>query len=98
MSAAEALGVERPQSRARGGAPSVAEDFAWRVLILLNLFRLAVGALLLGAFYLVDEPRIIGAADPVLAWAALVGMLGVGCAELVLLQRRAPSPIIQAYF
>ncbi|HET7133697.1 MAG TPA: ATP-binding protein [Gammaproteobacteria bacterium] len=98
MSAAEALEAERPQPRPREAAKSVAADFAWRVLILLNLFRLAVGALLLAGFYLVDQPRIVGAADPLLAWAALLGMLGFGCAELVLLQRRTPNPTIQTYF
>jgi two-component system sensor histidine kinase PilS (NtrC family) len=98
MFAAEALEVERPQLRGHEASPTVADDFAWRVLILLNLFRLAVGAVLLAAFYLVDEPRIIGSADPLLAWGALIGMLGVGCSELVLLQRRAPNPTIQTYF
>ncbi|HET8697628.1 MAG TPA: ATP-binding protein [Gammaproteobacteria bacterium] len=98
MSAAEALEVERPQPRDREVSPTVADDFAWRVLILLNLFRLAVGAVLLAAFYLVDEPRIIGSTDPLLAWGSLIGILGVGCAELVLLQRRAPNPTIQTYF
>ncbi|HZF31621.1 MAG TPA: ATP-binding protein [Gammaproteobacteria bacterium] len=97
MPAAQTLEVEKPTSRARGGAESVADDFAWRVLILLNLFRLAVGALLLTVFYLVDEPRIVGAADPLLAWETLLGMLGMGCAELVLLQRRVPSPAVQTF-
>jgi two-component system, NtrC family, sensor histidine kinase PilS len=97
MSAAEALEVERPKSRRREAAGSVADDFAWRVLILLNLFRLAVGALLLAVFYLVAEPRVIGATDPLLAWGALLGMLGVGCTELVLLQRRAPNPAVQIF-
>ena len=97
MSAAQTLEVEKPTSRARGAAESVADDFAWRVLILLNLFRLAVGALLLTVFYLVDQPRIIGAADPLLAWGALIGMLGVGCTELVLLQRRVPNPAVQTF-
>ena len=66
-------------------------DFAWRVLILLNLFRLTIGTLLLAVFYLVDEPRIVGETDPELARVALLGMLGVGCAELVLLRRRLPG-------
>src|SRR5262249_50449222 len=35
MSAAEALEVERPKSRGREVTGSVADDFAWRVLILL---------------------------------------------------------------
>jgi two-component system sensor histidine kinase PilS (NtrC family) len=39
----------------------------------------------------------VGETDPNLAWAALLGMLGVGCIELVLLRRRFPSARVQTY-
>ena len=97
MSAVEALEVRRPKP-ARGGAAADTGDFAWRVLILLNLFRLTIATVLLVVFYVVETPRIVGEADPNLAWAALLGMLGVGCAELVLLPRRFPGPTTQTYF
>jgi two-component system sensor histidine kinase PilS (NtrC family) len=73
-----------------GDSMSIAteRDFSWRVLILLNLFRLAVGALLLAIYYLVVDTPIIGESDPELALTTLFTMLGVGCIELVLLQRR----------
>jgi two-component system, NtrC family, sensor histidine kinase PilS len=73
-----------------GDARSIAaeRDFSWRVLILLNLFRLAVGALLLAIFYLVADTPIIGDSDPELAVTTLFAMLGIGCIELILLQRR----------
>src|SRR5690606_22412608 len=66
-------------------------DFGWRVLGLLNLFRLALAAMLLIGFVLVDEPRLVGATHPGLAWRALVAMLGVGCVEMWCLHRRFPA-------
>jgi two-component system sensor histidine kinase PilS (NtrC family) len=97
MSAVDALEIERSESGRRNAAASVADDFAWRVLILLNMFRLTVGALLLAIFYLIGEPRIIGDSDPGLAWSALLGMIGFGCVSLLLLQRRFPSIGVQTF-
>jgi two-component system sensor histidine kinase PilS (NtrC family) len=96
MSAVEAVEVRRLKT-SRGAAPSDTNDFAWRVLILLNLFRLTIATVLLGVFYLVDSPRVVGETDPALAWMALLAMLGVGCAELVLLRRRLLGPEAQTY-
>jgi two-component system sensor histidine kinase PilS (NtrC family) len=93
---AEALEVRR-QKPVRGAVAADSVDFAWRVLILLNLFRLTIATVLLGVFYLVEAPRVVGETDPALAWMALLGMLGVGCAELVLLRRRLLSPKAQTY-
>ena len=96
MSATDALEVARPaRPHRRASQFSDPKDFAWRVLILLNLFRLAVAAMLIAIFYAVDEPRIIGDADPTLAWEALLGMLTVGTVELVLLYRRFPNAMAQ---
>ncbi|HVY66046.1 MAG TPA: ATP-binding protein [Gammaproteobacteria bacterium] len=96
MSAVDALDTERPRSPRPSTEPATG-DFAWRVLILLNLFRLAIGGLLLAVFYLVDAPRIVGENDSTLAWQALIGLLTIGCVELVLLQRRYPSTMLQTY-
>src|SRR5262252_1432403 len=95
MSAVDALEIRRTKA-ARNAPAADAGDFAWRVLILLNLFRLTIGTVLLVMFYLVERPRIVGETDPNLAWGALLGILGVGCAELVLL-RRFPGARVQAY-
>jgi two-component system sensor histidine kinase PilS (NtrC family) len=97
MSAVDALEVERPNPRQRATADAASGDFAWRVLILLNLFRLTVGGLLFAVFYLVDRPRIVGETDPGLAWQALLAMLAMGCVELALLHRRVPNAGIQTY-
>jgi two-component system sensor histidine kinase PilS (NtrC family) len=97
MSAVDAVDTESASSAPPPAATSVTADFAWRVLILLNLFRLSVGAVLLAVFYLVDAPRIVGDTDPELAWRSLIGLLAAGCVFLVLLQRRWPSAATQTY-
>jgi two-component system sensor histidine kinase PilS (NtrC family) len=97
MAAIDALATERQSARQRSATLPATADFTWRVLILLNLFRLALGALLLAVFYLVDEPRIVGETNAELAWRALIGLLGMGCAELFLLQRRTPNARAQTY-
>jgi two-component system sensor histidine kinase PilS (NtrC family) len=96
MSAVEAVEVRREKTR-HATAVGDLGDFAWRVLILLNLFRLTIGTVLLAVFYVVESPRIVGEADPRLAATALLGMLGVGCAELLLLGRRFPAARVQTY-
>jgi two-component system sensor histidine kinase PilS (NtrC family) len=97
MSAVDVLESEQPGARPRPNAEPAAGDLAWRVLILLNLFRLAIGSLLLAVFYLVDSPRIVGETNSTLAWQALVGLLAVGGVELVMLQRRYLNARLQTY-
>ena len=91
MSAVDAVDTQSAKSAPRPAANSAAADFAWRVLTLLNLFRLSVGAVLLVVFYLVDAPRIVGGTDDTLAWRALIGLLTAGSVFFVLLHRRTPS-------
>ena len=97
MSAADAT----PTARLRLGLipTSVpdAEEFAWRVLILLNVFRLTLGSLLLAVFLTVTDPLIIGGTNPTLAWSALLTMLAAGALEIWLLRSRRPSPGAQIY-
>src|SRR5690606_41663233 len=66
-------------------------DFGWRVLGLLNLFRLAIAAMLLLGFFFLDEPHLVGAVHPRLAWQALVAMLAVGCVEMWCLYKPPPD-------
>src|SRR5690606_28031292 len=54
-------------------------------------------AILFVIYYVADEPRMVGQANPELAWRALVALFGFGCLELVLLQRRFPSAQLQTY-
>jgi len=97
MPTVTALAVEHRRSTARKPAAADSVDFTWRMLILLNLFRLTVCALLLSVFYLVNEPRIVGASQPELAWSALIGLLVIACIELVLLHHRVPSATAQTF-
>jgi len=98
MSAVDTVDTQRAKSPSRPAAnPSVTIDFAWRVLVLLNLFRLSVGTVLLAIFYLVDSPRIVGETNSELAWWALIGLLAAGCAFLILLQQRTPGTRWQTY-
>src|SRR5690606_21104519 len=83
------------RSDAAGGADP--GEFAWRVLALLNLFRLSLGAVLLLTFLLVDPPRLVGDVDPGLAVRALVAMIAVGCLEMAFLHFRRPSIEMQTY-
>lgn len=96
MSAVDALDTQRAKSSQRP-ANLATTDFAWRVLVLLNVFRLSVAAVLLAVFYLVDAPRIVGGTDPTLAWRVLITWLGAGGVLLTLLQRRMPSTLVQTY-
>src|SRR5690606_10445290 len=89
--------VEKP-SKTRKDFLTADADFGWRVLGLLNLFRLALAAILLVGFILVDEPRLVGDVHPALAWRALIGMLVVGCVEMWCLYKRSPSIERQAPF
>src|SRR5690606_15794195 len=73
-------------------------DFGWRVLGLLNLFRLALATALLIGFIAIDEPKLVGHVRPGLAWRALIAMLAVGCVEMWCLYRRKPSVERQAPF
>jgi two-component system sensor histidine kinase PilS (NtrC family) len=97
MSAVGDLDLPHSNTAPPRGATAAAGDFAWRVLILLNLFRLSVGAILLAAFYLVDTPPIVGETDSTLAWWTLIGVLAAGCVFLVMLKRRWPDLRLQTY-
>jgi two-component system sensor histidine kinase PilS (NtrC family) len=64
------------------------EDFAWRILNLLNGARLLLGALLLLVFLLIVEPRLFGNVYPAVAAGALIAMLGFGAVCALLLPHR----------
>ena len=69
MSAVDAVDTQSAKASPRPAANSVTADFAWRVLVLFNFFRLSVGGVLLAVFYLVDGPRIVGETDETLGMA-----------------------------
>lgn len=72
-------------------------DFPWRVLALLNGFRLVIAAVLAALFVLVRDPRIVGEIQPALAAPTLVAMIAFALAEHVLIRRRWPDVTLQTY-
>ena len=72
-------------------------QFAWRILMLMNLFRLALSVLLFAAYWLLRDPWVVGESDPGLALAALLAMLTFSSTQLVLLRQRVPSAAVQTY-
>jgi two-component system sensor histidine kinase PilS (NtrC family) len=97
MSAVDATPTIRLRPSQITTSVSDSEEFAWRVLILLNVFRLTLGSLLLAVFLAATDPRIIGGTNPTLAWGALVTMLAFGVVEIALLRLRIPSSGVQIY-
>jgi two-component system sensor histidine kinase PilS (NtrC family) len=97
MAVADLSKAAGPSTARRETGVAETAEFAWRVLGLLNLFRLALGVALIVAFALATAPRLIGADDPTLAWRALLAMLLVGCIEMLLVYRRSPSVEAQTY-
>jgi two-component system sensor histidine kinase PilS (NtrC family) len=97
MSAVDALQTPRAAPQRKAQSAPEPRDLAWRVLILLNLFRLILACVLLAAFWLFGEPRIIGDASPTLAWGTMSAMLAASIAELLVLRRRLLAPRIHAY-
>lgn len=97
MAAVDAVqSVPARPARNPAGVPGSAE-FVWRVLWLLNLFRLGLGTVLLGAFYLLPDPRIVGESNPRLALAAMAVMISFSIVNLWLLGERKLSASIQGY-
>jgi two-component system sensor histidine kinase PilS (NtrC family) len=98
MSAVEALD-SRPMKT--GGSSSSAvlgsADFPWRILGLLNIFRLAVSILLSAAFVFLRDPAIIGDANPRLALAAMLVMLVLSLANVWLIRAHQPSAAAQIF-
>ncbi len=72
-------------------------ELAWRVLVLLNIYRLLVPALL--AVTLATSPNVgnFGAVWPALFSATIVAMFAAGVASIVLLKQRWPGLGAQAY-
>jgi two-component system, NtrC family, sensor histidine kinase PilS len=66
-------------------------ELAWRVLGLLNVFRLLVPTLLIVVFYALGTPRVVGSAFPELFVATCVAYLAVGMLAIWLLKRRWPD-------
>ncbi len=72
-------------------------DFQWRVLSLLNGFRLLVVVLLLALFNLLTGPRAVGHAAPLLFLVTTLLYLILAVASVYLIARRVPAASVQVY-
>lgn len=97
MSAAGTLNSASTDLGASPEPTPEAGDFPWRVLGLLNVFRIALGLLLLAVFLGVDDPRLVGESNPELAWLALLGLMVFGGLGFLLLRSRTPGLGAQPY-
>lgn len=69
----------------------------WRLLALLNLFRVLAATLLLLLFVLGEPPRVVGEAAPRTFLAAGLAFLLAGLGGAVLLSRRWPTLAVQTW-
>jgi len=76
-----------------GGDP----ELAWRVLGLLNLYRLSIPSLLLALSLLASRPPLLGAAFPAQFYATLAAWFATGVICIGLLKTRWPSLQTQAF-
>ena len=72
-------------------------ELAWRVLGLLNLYRLAVPSVLVALALLAHRPQLLGAASPALYLYSLVAWFATGVVCIGLLKSRWPSLQTQAF-
>ncbi|MGH8250259.1 MAG: sensor histidine kinase [Steroidobacteraceae bacterium] len=72
-------------------------ELAWRVLGLLNLYRLAIPSVLFALSLLASRPQQLGAAFPTLFFYTLATWFATGVVCIGLLKRQWPSLQAQAY-
>ena len=72
-------------------------ELAWRVLGLLNLYRLTVPSVLAVLYLVASQPQTLGAASPTLYFYTLAAWFATGVICIGLLKRRWPSLQSQAF-
>ena len=72
-------------------------ELAWRVLGLLNLYRLAIPSVLVALDLLATRPQMLGAASPRHYFYALVAWFATGVICIGILKRRWPTLEAQAF-
>ncbi|MGD8978111.1 MAG: HAMP domain-containing sensor histidine kinase [Gammaproteobacteria bacterium] len=75
---------------------SVAPEFAWRVLRLVNVFRTLAAVFLMAMFLLTDEPRLIGNASPDLFFVTALAYFVCGALNDFAVTQRWPSVMGQS--
>jgi two-component system sensor histidine kinase PilS (NtrC family) len=72
-------------------------ELAWRVLGLLNLYRLGIPSVLIALYLMASQPQTLGAASPTLYFYTLAAWFATGVLCIGLLKRRWPSLHAQAF-
>ncbi|HEY8266804.1 MAG TPA: ATP-binding protein [Steroidobacteraceae bacterium] len=72
-------------------------ELAWRVLGLLNLYRLAIPSVLVALSLIASRPQTLGAESPTLYLYALAAWFATGVICIALLKKRWPSLHAQAF-
>jgi two-component system sensor histidine kinase PilS (NtrC family) len=75
---------------------AVAPEFAWRVLRLVNIYRILVSVFLLAMFLVADDPRLIGAVRPDLFFATALVFFVFGAVNDFAVTQRWPSLMTQS--
>jgi drug/metabolite transporter (DMT)-like permease len=83
--------VERRLEIARGPRPADTPELSWRVLSVLNFFRILVACALLALFYLIDRPRVLGGENAMLFLLVGFTYLLASIASVYTLSRRIPA-------
>jgi two-component system, NtrC family, sensor histidine kinase PilS len=86
--------VQKPADTERTSGDA---ELAWRVLGLLNLYRLAVPSVLVALALLAHRPHLLGAASPALYLYSLAAWFATGVVCIGLLKSRWPSLHAQAF-
>jgi two-component system, NtrC family, sensor histidine kinase PilS len=72
-------------------------ELAWRVLGLLNLYRLAIPSVLVALALIASRPQTLGVASPALYLTTLAAWFATGVICIALLKKRWPSLHAQAF-
>ena len=87
----------RPEERQSPAIRDVsAPEFAWRVLRLVNVYRILVSVFLLAMFLIADDPRLIGAVQPDLFFATALAYFVFGAMNDFAVTQRWPSLMSQS--
>ncbi len=70
---------------------TVAPEFAWRVLRLVNIFRTLASVFLMAMFLVTDDPRLIGATNPDLFFVCALAYFVIGALNDFAVTQRWPS-------
>ncbi len=75
---------------------TVSPEFAWRVLRLVNIYRILVSVFLLAMFLVADDPRLIGAVQPDLFFGIALVFFVFGAVNDFAIIQRWPSLLAQS--